>query len=274
MKKNSALCLLAGLAILPVATFAQDSAQPGPHHPGKEGRALRGPEDSLRVKAFQEGARLRRDVAEKRHAYFEAVAAKKDEAAKKSELMAAMDKLSAYQKKQLLETALRLAKQPKDTARELRREVFKARKAYFEAVAAKKDESAKKDAFFAALDKMVAYEKAHVDEAAARFAKGPKDGPKPGMRRRGPHQGEGFGPGGMGMNCLPRNGMEPMQAGPQSMAPQAPEHNRPEGAMAQGQQPEGAMDMGPDDDTMGPMADASEGPEDDGPDGAFPEPQD
>lgn len=249
MKKNSALCLLAGLAALPVATFAQDSTQPGPHHPKKEGRAPRSPEDSLRVKAFQEGARLRRDVAEKRHAYFEAVADKKDEAAKKSELMAALDKLSAYQKKQLEVAAQRFAKMPKDTGRDLRRDAFKARKAYFEAVIAKKDEAAKKAAYFAALDKVVAYEKAHADEAAARFAKMPKGGRKgPGMRR------PGFG--------FPNCPMYPqgMTEGPM-MAP-APMAEAPEG------QGEEELGMAPGEE-MGPMADAGFGQDND-----FPEPQD
>lgn len=251
MKKNSALCLLVGLATLPVAAFAQDSAQPGPHHPGKEGRAPRGPEDSLRIKSFQEGARLRRDVSEKRRAYFEAIADKKDEAAKKSELMAALDKLNAYQKKQLEDLAQRFAKLPKDTGRDLRRESFKARKAYFEAVIAKKDEAAKKAAYFAALDKVMAYEKAHVDEAAARFAKNPKGERKgPGMR----HPGFGF----QNQNC-PKH-PQGMTEGP--MMGSAPMAEAPEA------QAEEEFGMGPDD-GMGPMADAGFGPDDN-----FPEPQD
>ena len=254
MKKNSALCLLVGLATLPVAAFAQDSAQPGPHHPGKEGRAPRGPEDSLRIKSFQEGARLRRDISEKRRAYFEAISDKKDEAAKKSELMTALDKLNAYQKKQLEEIAQRFAKMPKDTGRDLRRESFKARKAYFEAVIAKKDEASKKAAYFAALDKVVAYEKAHVDEAAARFAKNPKGEHKgPGMRHPG-REGFGF----QGQNC-PKHS-QGMTEGPM-MSP-APMAEAPEG------QAEEEFAMGPEND-MGPMADADFGADDN-----FPEPQD
>jgi len=258
MKKNSALCLLVGLATLPVAAFAQDSAQPGPHHPGKEGRAPRGPEDSLRVKAFQEGARLRRDAAEKRRAYFEAVAAKKNEAAKKSEIMSALDKLNAYQKKQLEEAAQRFAKMPKDTARELRREVFRTRKAYFEAVLAKKDEAAKKNAFFSAVDNLVVFEKTHIEEKAQQFAKNPQEYRKfgamrhPGMNKR---PGADFGPQ-AGPQC-PRQGMtEGQMMGSFSMA-----------EASQGQ-PEEEMGMGPDND-MGPMADADFGPDDN-----FPEPQD
>lgn len=262
MKKNAALCLLAGLAALPIAAFAQDSVQPGPHHLGKEGRAPRSPEDSLRVKAFQEGARLRRDVSEKRRAYFEAVATKKDEAAKKKELMTALDKLNAYQKQQLEEIAQRFAKMPKDTGRDLRRETFKARKAYFEAVVAKKDEAAKKAAYFAALDKVVAYEKAHADEAAAHFAKEPKGARRPGrMYRPGAMRG-GFGPGSMGMDCPPRQGMQ----GPRAEAFQG------QGMDMSAEGPDAEPGFAPDDD-MGPLA-ADFDSRDDGLDDSFPEPQD
>jgi hypothetical protein len=257
MKNVSTFCLLAGLAALPASVRAQDPGQLPPSKDGMAGPGRHGPQDSLKSKAFQEGVRLRRDIAEKRRAYFDAVVAKKDEAAKKGELLAAMDRWNAFEKAQLEKAAQRFAKLPKDSSRELRHEVSRTRKAYFEAVRSKKDEAVTKAAYFSAIDKMVAYEKAHADETAARFARNPQGNrPFGPMRRPGMHR-QGFGAD-FAPQC-PRQGMSegPMQ-GDASMSAGAPEG-----------QPQAEMNMGPEDD-MGPMADAGF----DDLSGDFPEPQD
>ncbi len=221
MKKLSILCLLAGLAIVP-ASYAKSHGQDArPEGPGAQGP------DSLQMKEMQQMAELRRDVAQKRQAYFDAVANKKDESSKKAELQQALNKLRAQQDRQLEAAAQRFAKMPRDTARELRRDVARTRMDYFKAVADKKDVEAKKSAYFDALDQQTAYAKSHAEADAEHFAKAPESG-KDGKHMRRP------GPQGM--------------TGPQEQAPQGqPQANAgmppcPGPMMADGHDFEGGFD--------------------------------
>ncbi len=115
MKKSSVLFFLVALA-LPGLSMAHDSTARCPkharHHPAM---------DSAQKQLMRQGMELRRQSFEARKAYFDAYAAGKDADVRKAELIAALDKLHAFEKANLEAQAKFFASLPKDsTGRPLR----------------------------------------------------------------------------------------------------------------------------------------------------------
>lgn len=110
------LLMLTLLAVLGSgAALAEDGKKP-PAKPDQKSERPMPPckGDSAQCKLMREGMDLRHAEMKARHAYAKAVAENKDQAARKGELIAAMDKLFAFEKAHVDDMAKAMAAREKD----------------------------------------------------------------------------------------------------------------------------------------------------------------
>lgn len=107
------LMLLSILAGLGTAAMAQEEGRkpPPPHHGAPHG-PCKDDSASAECKTMREGMELRKAEWKARGAYFKAVKDKKDESARKADLLSAMDKLHAFEKAHVEDMAKAMASRP------------------------------------------------------------------------------------------------------------------------------------------------------------------
>lgn len=112
MKPFLMLTLIAALGS--GAALAEDGKKPPAKPDQKCERPMPCKGDSAQCKLMREGMDLRHAERKARHAYAKAVADNKDQAARKNELLAAMDKLFAFEKSHVDDMAKAMAAREKD----------------------------------------------------------------------------------------------------------------------------------------------------------------